>query len=531
MPRIVSVWLPQWPIHRWLAAEQRNRSRTQLDPRAPFVLADASDAPRITAVNPAAAACRLVVGETLADARARIGALQVRLAEPDADATDLARLARWATRYTPSVSLFKEHSGLDGFFLDVTGATHLLGGEKNLLADLARRLKAFGLPARLAIAENPAAAWAVSHFAHTPHLIVPAGAEAETLAPLPVEALRLAPETAITLRRLGFKRIGTLIDKPRAPFASRFEKELLRRLDQALGRTPEPLSLLTPPPAYVETRSLLEPISTEDAILVATTRLMQNLVQKLKADGVGARTLSLALYRVDGALQEIDIALTGPTQNPALVTRLLGLKLERVARFLESGFGFETLSLAVTVAERMVPQQSVLATTSEETERAQRCTALLDALRQRLGPERVRHLEPVASHWPERSEKQRSMRSEKQTGTRSEISNPETAWPTSTTRPLRPSLLFPRAEQADVIALLPDGPPQRLRWRGKVHTIAYAQGPERIAAEWWRSKTPEPTRDYYIVENGDGQRLWLYREGIPGRETSAPRWFVHGLFP
>ena len=202
---------------------------------------------------------------------------------------------------------------------------------------------------------------------------------------------------------------------------------------------------------------------------------------------------------------------------------LLGLKLERVARFLESGFGFETLSLAVTVAERMLPQQSALATTSEETERAQRCTALLDALRQRLGPERVRHLEPVASHWPDRSEKQ--------TGTRSEISNPETAWPTSATRPLRPSLLLPRAEPADVIALLPDGPPQRLRWRGKVHTIAYAQGPERIAAEWWRSKTPEPTRDYYIVENGDGQRLWMYREGIPGREAAAPRWFVHGLFP
>jgi protein ImuB len=461
----------------------------------------------------------LHIGETLADARARIGALQVRLAEPAADARDLTRLALWATRYTPSVSLFAKESGTDGFFLDVTGATHLMGGESNLLSDLARRLKAFSLPARLAIAETAGTAWAVSHFARSPLAIVAAETEAETLAALPVEGLRLAPETALTLRRLGFKRIGMLIDKSRAPFAARFEKGLLRRLDQALGAASEPLPLLAPPPAYAKARSLLEPISTEDAILIAATRLMQDLVPKLEADGVGARTLRLALYRVDGAMQEIDVALTMPTRNPEHVARLLGLKLERVARTLEAGFGFETVSLAVTLAERIEPRQSALAATSQDLERANRCTTLLDTLRQRLGAESVRHLAPVASHWPERSQ------ASCQTANETEI------WPSPEgTRP-RPPLLLPRAEPADVIAPLPDGPPQRLRWRGKVHAIAYTEGPERIGAEWWRSKTHQPTRDYYLVENGDGHRLWLYREGIPGRETAAPRWFVHGLFP
>src|SRR5690606_29369214 len=158
----------------------------------------------------------------------------------------LARLAEWATRYTPSVALYKDHNGTDGFFLDVTGATHLLGGEDKLLADLVRRLKAFGLPARVALAETAGTAWAVSHYARTA-TTVPAGAEAEALAPLPEEGLRLAPETVLTLRRLGFKRIGDLIGKPRAPFAARFERDFLRRLDQARGRTPEPLALLAPP--------------------------------------------------------------------------------------------------------------------------------------------------------------------------------------------------------------------------------------------------------------------------------------------
>ncbi|MCC7253249.1 DUF6504 family protein [Hyphomicrobium sp.] len=516
MPRIVSVWLPQWPVHRWLAAEQRKPSGAPVDPRAPFVLTDGSDAPRITALNPAAQASGLAVGETLADARARIGALQVRLAEPAADTKALTRLAQWATRYTPSVALFREESGTDGFFLDATGATHLQGGEDKLLANLARRLHAFGLPARLALAETAGTAWAVSHFARD-RAIVPAGTEAETLTRLPVEGLRLLPETTLTLRRLGLKRIGDLIGKPRAPFAARFETELLLRLDRALGIAPEPLALLTPPPVYIATRSLLEPIDSEDAIIAVATRLMQDLVPRLEADGAGTRSLRLSLYRVDGAVQRLNVGCTLPTQSPDHVARLIRLKLERLARHLEAGFGFETLSLAVTVAEPMKPRQHTLATASEEAERAQRCTVLLDALRQRLGPQSVHHLAPVASHWPERSE----------TLT---VTPHEATWPPAHSACPRPPLLLPRAEPAEVMALMPDGPPLRLRWRGRLHAVRHAQGPERIAAEWWRTARDAPTRDYYLVEDEAGRRLWLYREGIPGRETAAARWFVHGMF-
>lgn len=482
------------------------------------MLTDGTDAPRIVALNAAAHASGLAVGETLADARARIGAVEVRIAEPAADTRALARLAHWATRYTPSVALFREQSGTDGLFLDVTGATHLLGGEDKLLADLAGRLKAFGLPSRLAMAETPGTAWAISHHTRAPLTILPTGAEREALAPLPVEGLRIAPETTVTLRRLGFKRIGDLIGKPRAPFAARFEKELLLRLDQALGRVPEPLALLAPPPVYIKTRSLIEPIDNEDAIVAVATRLMQDLVPLLEADGVGARNLRLGLYRVDGAVQRLDVGCTLPTQNPEHVARLLRLKLERLARLLDAGFGFETLSLAVTVAEKLQPRQHALATASEETERARRCTVLLDALRQRLGPDSVRHLIPIASHWPERSETLSDTRAE------------TAVWPSAKSARPRPPLLLPRAEPADVIALVPDGPPLRVRWRGKLHTVAHAEGPERIAAEWWRKRTHEPAHDYYLVEDDAGCRLWLYREGIPGRETTAPRWFVHGLF-
>jgi len=480
------------------------------------VIVDASDAPRIVALDPVAQAAGLAVGERLADARARIGALRVRLADPAADAEALAALARWATRYTPSVALFSGASGNDGVFLDITGAAHLLGGEENLLADLATRLEAFGLPSRLAVAGTPGAAWALSHFARTRSTTVASGAEAEAIAPLPIEALRLDEETARTLRRLGWKRIGGLIGTPRAPFAARFERELLLRLDQALGRAGEPLALLAPRPLYVRTRSLLEPIATEEAVLKVVALLMQEMSPRLEADGKGARALRLDLYRVDGAIESLDLTLAAPTRSPDHVTRLLHLKLERRTHPLEAGFGFETLSLAVTVAEPMLPAQGAFAS-GEESERSRRLGILLDALQQRLGHEAVFGLEPVASHWPEHGERRRPVAG-------------RSSWPPPRAARPRPPLLFACPEPADVIALVPDGPPQRIRWRGRLLTIAHAEGPERIAAEWWRTQTAQPTRDYYLAEESTGRRLWLYREGLPGCETAAARWFVHGLF-
>ena len=95
-------------------------------------------------------------------------------------------------------------------------------------------------------------------------------------------------------------------------------------------------------------------------------------------------------------------------------------------------------------------------------------------------------------------------------------------------------MLLPRAEPAEVTALVPDGPPRRFRWRGVTYEVAGSEGPERIGAEWWRSTTAiarrRPTRDYYLVEDAAGHQFWLYREGLYERETAAARWFVQGLF-
>lgn len=515
MPRLVSVFLPRWPILRYLAAQARDLSLPVIDPERPFVLSvDVAGTPRIAALNEAAERAGLMRGDTLADARAKSDGLQVRAANPAGDDAALQRLALWATRYTPAVSCWGEENGADGFFLDVTGAAHLFGGEDALLADLMQRLDQAGLPARLAIAGTAGAAWALSRFHPARISAASSGTETQALASLPIEALRLSPDSCTALRRLGFKRIGALLDKPRASFAARFEKELLLRLDQALGHASEPLVFVIAPPVYHSTRYLTEPVTTTDVVVRIASRLMQDIVHALERDGVGARDLRLSLYRVDGEAALIDLGLTRPTRSAPHVARLIDLKLERIAETLDAGFGYEALDLAVTTVEPMQPWQSELMASSDDE--SEQCAALIERLRQKLGPSSVRRLASIESHLPERAEMPASA-----IGTAPPWPVPDPARP-------RPLVLLPHAESIEVTALVPEGPPRHFRWRGTTHHVAHAQGPERLAGEWWRSD--RLTRDYFLVEDDGGHRFWLYREGLYGREIHAAQWFLHGLF-
>ena len=499
----------------------------------------ATGGPRIAALNEAAEAANLAVGEPLADARAKAEFLQVRGIDMAADDAALRRLALWATRYTPTASPWGEENGADGFFLDIEGAAHLFGGEAKLLADLHARLEDFGLQARLAVAATPGMAWALTRCHPTPCCVVPSGQEAAALNPLPIEALRLTPATRVTLRRLGFKTVGTLLDKPRAPFAARFPTELLRRIDQALGRRDEPLVPIVAPPVYHCLRYFIEPILTQDAVVAHAKRLMQTLTHILTRDDVGARTLRLCLYRVDGAVETVAIGLTLPTRSVAHVARMIALKLEALAAMQEAGFGFEAIGLAVTRAEPMPARQTALPAAAAESDKTEQCAALIDTLRQRLGPDSVRRFAAVASHLPERAEALSSVTTARPReggdpalDSRLRGNEREKIAEWSETDKPRPLLLLPRAEPTDVTALIPDGPPRRFSWRGVTYDVTGAEGPERIGAEWWRryDDTAAPTRDYYLVEDTDGHRFWLYREGLYGRETAAARWFVHGLF-
>ena len=512
MMRVLSIWLPNLAVERWAKSSASA-------PDAPVVLTvEGTHGPVIHAVTKAAAERGARAGARLTDARALDPALVAVAADPEADAALVRRLAKWAGRWSPLV----EVDG-DGLRLDVSGVAHLFGGEEALVRDIERRFAHFGLTARVAIAPTAAAAWALVH--HAPCICDDPEAK---LAPLHVSALRFDADTIRTLERLGLKTIGALLGVPRLALARRFRgaEDVVDALDRALGRKPEPLTAVPaepPPRALVR---LEEPATHPEAAGQALERLIPDLVRQLQERHIGARRLSLTGYRVDGSTAVASVATTIASREPKHLARLLADK----AAALDPEFGFDAFALTAKWTEELgAAQESLVEEPSGERELAR----LVDRLTVKLGPRRVRRPRAEESHVPECAfswvPAVSSLRGGKATkqSTRGDL---DCFAPLATTA-TRPQRLLDRPEAIDVIYATPEGMPRRFVWRRAVHDIARAEGPERIAPEWWRQPSSARLRDYYRVEDGEGRRYWIFREGLAGDgRGGAPNWFIQGLF-
>ena len=459
-------------------------------------------------------------GQPLADARALLPDLVVRPADPDGDTATRRKLVLWCLRYTPWAAPDNEYD--NGIWLDISGCAHLFGSEAALADDLLRRLRDAGYDARAAIANTPGAAWAGARYLIKPNQAATILHGTERLADAPVAGLRL-PETLVAdLDRLGLRRIGDLMALPRHTLTRRFGVQLCKRLDQLVGVESEPVSPLRPVPALRCRIAFPEPIATRQSIDAALTQLLADLEARLEQRAFGVRRLDLASFRVDGSVQTIGIGTSRPMRDPAALLRLFQDKLDAI----EPGFGFDLMMLNVMAATPLVARQM----SDRSAETSERDIApLTDRLANRLGTQNVARFEPVESHIPERACRERALLDE---GDATTLGNLPTMmdW-----RPPRPPRLLPQPEPIEVMAPVPDSPPLLFLWRRRPHRVARADGPERIGPEWWLEaamtggRGERESRDYYALEDEDGGRFWVYREG-PYRPDRAPRWFLHGLF-
>ncbi|WP_370229733.1 Y-family DNA polymerase [Salipiger bermudensis] len=491
--RIVSMWFPRLPSDRVLRARPVE---------APFALVQTqANAERLFCLNPRAEAEGLHRGMALADARIYCPALLTAPADPGRDGRFLVALRRWATRYCPWVGI----DGADGLVLDVTGATHLHGGEAMMLADMRARAARAGLALRLGLADSRGGAWALARFGEG---VAPAGEPLAALGPLPVAALRLEPEMVTALQRLGLRTIGDLAASPRPPLTRRFGPALLARLDQALGAMPEPVTPTAEPPHYGIRLSLPEPIGLTEDVMAGTERLLERLCARLLAQETGARVLELSLRRVDGGAARVELRLASPMREAGRILPLFRRGVEAA----EAGFGIDQLRLEAVVVEDLPVQQlgGPVAARGAAPE-GPALDDLVTRIGTRIGLENIRRLLPADSHIPERAFLVAP----------AAFSVPASGgWPSPRPRPLR---LFP----PEPIAAQGPRPPRRFRWRALQLATARATGPERIAPEWWLPDDAwrHGTRDYWHIETREGRRLWLFHT------PQAPGWFVHGEFP
>jgi protein ImuB len=541
MKRIISLWFPKLTTDRLVRLGEKDWQDKEA---ATVVWRDGC--PRLAAVNPHAQAAGLRVHMRLADCRALVPDLVTRPVDPDADRKLIDSLANWCDRYTPWVAVdplgaavAEEDAtqvcstggfgGDAGLLLDVTGCGHLYGqgdaGERALLADLVERLARHDFTCRAAMADTAGAAWALARFAEKQaDLFCARNGQRDALAALPIEGLRLDPPILETFLKLGLRRIGDLYPMPRAPLSRRFGDQPLTRLDQVLGRVNEPIEPRRPPPAFRSRISFAEPIGRAEDIAAATSRLLAALCTQFEQASVGARKLEIALYRVDGSVDRTAIGTSRPNRdNP----KLMKLFEERLGG-LDPGFGVELMILSAPEVEEWTGAQDHLPETGTPAKSSWHDDGtidLADRLTIRLGAENVTRLMPRDSHLPDRVQVAAPMATQVKQGAWARVASMKGA---------RPTRLLRKPVHVTVTAAMPDDPPRQFQWHHHTHKIVRVEGPERVADEWWRPRPSgkvmpanivPPVRDYYRVEDNDGGRFWLFRDG----SLNTAKWYLHGF--
>ncbi len=462
----------------------------------------------VTSACQAALELGLRPGMAAAHARVLVTDLDVREAERENDRALLERLAlHAAVRWTPTASV----ASPDGLWLDLSGTTHLFGGEQRFCRRLLAFLHRLGFSAQIAIAGTPGAAHALARYCGEVVTILPPGAEAEAIADLPLAALRLAPEALVAAARFGLERISDLYPMPRGPLARRLGFAAVERLDQARGIVAEPILPVVPFEAPQVARALLEPIVTAEAIGQVIGDLVDDLVAILRARALGLRTAALTCHVVDGGEQRTSIGTARATRDAKHLKRMFAMRIEKI----DPGLGIEMMTLVAPRVEELQPE--ALTAGFGDDERALDVAPLVDQLGGRVGPSALFRVSAVESDVPERALRRVDP-----------LTEPK-AWP-QWKRPVR--LLRKPERLHDVIALLPDHPPRRFRWRGNSYRIRSGDGPERIHGEWWRTTAEMwAVRDYFQVEAEAGERFWIFRrgDGVAG-ETGDLSWYMHGMF-
>jgi protein ImuB len=518
--RILSLWLPRLPIDRI----KRQLCRSDAAPANPcIVVAKQNNALQISALDDAAARLGLEVGLPLANARAMCPHLQVFDADEAADAKALNAIAEWCDRFTPLVALDSPH----GLFLDITGCVHLFGGEAAMMRLLCDTLTAQGFAVSAAIAGTAVCARTMTRHVHG--RIVREGEEADAVKPLPVSALGADQAVVTGLRRAGLKTIGDVASRARHEITARFGADFTTLLEQALGQGDAPISPRKPLPDYIVEKRFAEPVATDQVISATLSRLAGMLVAAMAQQGKGARRLEARFFRTDGAVRTIIVDAGQPVTRAEVIDRLFRERLSALSDPLDPGFGFDLIRLSASRTEIVVQQQRDLDANVHDNDEL---AALIDRIAARIGGRRVVVHLPQDTHIPERAVKAAPAQHHLAVATHA-------VWPARAEGepPLRPLRLFERPEQIKVIAQVPDGPPARFVWRRATHAVVRAEGPERVAMEWWRAEGETLTRDYFRIEDEAGLRFWLYRDGLYDREIEQeegkavqPNWFMHGLF-
>ncbi|WP_372716336.1 DNA polymerase Y family protein, partial [Novipirellula sp.] len=429
----------------------------------------------------------------------------------------------------------------ESLLCDITGVEHLFGDEHGLIAAVQNLLTCHldvPLHARIAIAPNLAAAWAIAHFGQY---------EAQTtdeptaaIASFPIESLRLARETTMTLHRLGVERVDQLLRLPRGGLATRLGKPLVQRISQAIGEIDEPLVTDLAPDELTYSHELEYPTRDLPILLHRMEGLLQQAKSGLAKRKLGALRLLCNLDFSKPPSKHIEIGLFAPSQDVKHLSSLVAMRFENLS--LRHDVTRLSLSVALTGPLRSV-QVSLLSEgpVDSHTLGGTAVSRFVDKLSGRLGRDAVLRVKLNDDPLPENAHRalpmtgqpvksrrvsKRSINSSPSSLTNSHRSASRYRTPSPEQALRRPlTILDPPQPLSPVVPVTSTQVPESFRLRGRETRVVGYWGPERIETRWWSG--PAVRRDYYRVETDCGTWWWIYRD-ISSRDQ--PQWFLHGQF-
>jgi protein ImuB len=384
----------------------------------------------------------------------------------------LEPLAAWLCRFTPKVSLEPPQALL----AELQGSLRYFGGLGGLLGKLRTGLAELGLEASLAVAATPRAAlWR-------------ARGNGEVFKELSLSVMGLGGEF---FKSIGISSIGELMRLPREGLAKRCGKELLEKLDQALGALPEPRAFFAPPARFAAQLELPGEVTHAEGLLFAARRLLIQLEGLLTARQAGVRRFTLTLIHpkrnykkgfIEKKFSVIEINLASPARSVERFARLLREQLAKLS------LKEPVEALRLEAADFTPLQEHTTGMFGDARADEENWAQLAERLQGRLGKGAIHGLTTQPDHRPEYAWR------------RVELGE----WDPREFRQPGPRPLW----------LLE---PARRIGEKEFELLA---GPERVESGWWDGD--EAQRDYFVARSADASVIWIYREDNG--------WYMHGIF-
>ena len=258
-------------------------------------------------------------------------------AEIEAATSELAeRLYRWspvvesATALRPSLAGF---GAVGSFWLRASGLSTLFGPLPDWVESVRNDLAALGFRSSVAVGFSRFGAFAAARARFGARIFEDPAEEREAAGQAPLVRFGLSDRTLTGLEQLGIRSLRDLLRLSGKGLGDRYGEEARQLHRLASGEIEVLASCVFRPDPPLERRARFDPPETEsERLLFSVKRLLDEILDELRREGLAVLDLSYEMRREDGRVTAASVLPTAPSLDGLRLLSLLRLRLEADSR-------------------------------------------------------------------------------------------------------------------------------------------------------------------------------------------------------